>query len=189
MTKRAQSPPSPFWEFSLSLYERKGVAAACIALQDRHQLDVNLLLFCVFAGVNGRELSQDEIAQLDARVALWRQNVIHPLRGVRRWLAQQSLSPKDAAEPLRRGVLAREIDAEAVEQRLIETEVAISEGAPDQAIVAGNLLRYARWSRVTPDAADVGHLAVALSQACALELEVARAVLQNSLSALSQHRR
>ncbi|MGE4220898.1 MAG: TIGR02444 family protein, partial [Alphaproteobacteria bacterium] len=34
------------WPFSLSVYARPGVAEACLALQARRGLDVNLLLWC-----------------------------------------------------------------------------------------------------------------------------------------------
>ena len=44
--------PQNFWKFSLELYDREGVAAACLALQEEYQLDVNLLLFCYWHGSN-----------------------------------------------------------------------------------------------------------------------------------------
>jgi len=43
---------NPFWDFSLAVYRRPGVAAACLRLQDEAGVDVNLLLyFCWLATV------------------------------------------------------------------------------------------------------------------------------------------
>ena len=44
----------PFWEFSLRVYGNGGVPTACLALQERHAIDVNLLLFCAWIGESGR---------------------------------------------------------------------------------------------------------------------------------------
>jgi len=38
-------PDHPFWDFSLRLHERPGVPRACLGLQRRYGLDVNLLFF------------------------------------------------------------------------------------------------------------------------------------------------
>ena len=54
------SPPAPtfedhpFWDFSLHTYSAEGVGEACIALQERRGVDVNLILFCAWNGASGR---------------------------------------------------------------------------------------------------------------------------------------
>jgi hypothetical protein len=45
---------NPFWEYSLSHYVREGVADACLALQDGHGLDVNMLLYGAWLGSMGQ---------------------------------------------------------------------------------------------------------------------------------------
>ena len=47
-------PEHPFWDFSLSVYSTEGVPAACLVLQDHHQVDVNVILFCCWLGASGR---------------------------------------------------------------------------------------------------------------------------------------
>jgi len=37
---------NPFWDFSLAVWGREAVKPACLALQARHGIDVNILLFC-----------------------------------------------------------------------------------------------------------------------------------------------
>ncbi len=76
---------NPFWEFSLAVYGRPGVPAACVALQDRHGLDVNVLLFAAWAGMAcGTLLSAERLAEVDSTIAGWRQEVVRPLRAARR---------------------------------------------------------------------------------------------------------
>ena len=53
-----------FWDFSLRVYGSDGVSAACIALQERHGIDVNLLLFSAWVGESGRGvLAQSELGR------------------------------------------------------------------------------------------------------------------------------
>ena len=47
-------PDHPFWDFSLIVYMTPGVGPACVALQEAHELDVNIVLFCLWAGASGR---------------------------------------------------------------------------------------------------------------------------------------
>ena len=47
-------PDHPFWDFSLRVHGADGVAGACLDLQDAHQLDVNIVLYCCWIGATGR---------------------------------------------------------------------------------------------------------------------------------------
>ena len=82
MSDLGKPPQSAFWDFTLSIYSRDGVSPALIALQDHLDLDVNFLLFCLFAGTHGRALEDGDFARLDAVAAPLRSNLIHPLRQV-----------------------------------------------------------------------------------------------------------
>ncbi len=144
-------PDNPVWDFSLSLYDRPGVAGACLALQDRHGLDVNLLLLCSWAGAQGRLLGAAEMARLRAAAAAWQQQVIRPLRGVRRWLKTQAEIPSGLAEPLRAAVKELELEAERIEQQRLYEALGGAAGdaasggapaAPMAARAAANLRAY-----------------------------------------------
>ena len=63
-----QNDDGRFWAFSLEVYGRPGVAPACLALQDRHGLDVNLLLFCCWAASQGVTLDQRTLAAAEEAV-------------------------------------------------------------------------------------------------------------------------
>ncbi len=69
---REGEPPSgdetgarnPFWDFSLAVWGREAVEPACLALQERHGIDVNVLLFCGWAGRRGRALDAAVLGSL-----------------------------------------------------------------------------------------------------------------------------
>src|SRR5947207_526472 len=108
-------PPSPFWSFSLAIYRKPGVAEACLALQDRHGLDVNLLLAALFAGTAGTALDEDGWALLEATVGAYHREVVRPLRAARRALKPLEGGPLDdgravVAAQLRSAVKAAELD-------------------------------------------------------------------------------
>lgn len=111
-------PDHPFWDFSLDLYGRPGVARDCLALQDRLDLDVNLLLFaCWWALRGGRPLTEAEWRRLIAGSADWRDNAVRRLRALRRFLKPAGASPDIAGMHAR--VKALELDAEHVAQLAI----------------------------------------------------------------------
>jgi len=77
----------PFWNFSLAFYGRPEVSAACLALQDAHGHDVNLLLYVCWIGLSGRgRLTPADLARAAEVSEPWRRSVIEPLRAARRAL-------------------------------------------------------------------------------------------------------
>ncbi|MBK1836312.1 TIGR02444 family protein [Azospirillum sp. YIM B02556] len=101
---------NPFWDFSLAVYGRPGVPACCLALQDRRGVDVNLLLFAAWAGLEcAVRLSAEELARIDGAVAGWREEVVRPLRVLRR-------RAKAEDDAFYRRMKAAELEAERVQQ-------------------------------------------------------------------------
>ena len=63
----------PFWDYSLAVYGKDGVPAACLALQERHPIDVNVILFCSWVGHSGHGvMSEVELARTLDAVSEWR---------------------------------------------------------------------------------------------------------------------
>jgi len=115
---------TPLWAFSLSVYARDGVADECLGLQERLQLDVNLLLFVAFAGaVDGVQLESRDIAAACATYASWHGDIVRTLRAARRALKAPSTDAgnplREASAALRAQVKAAELDAEKIEQGLL----------------------------------------------------------------------
>ncbi|MHA1600693.1 MAG: TIGR02444 family protein [Alphaproteobacteria bacterium] len=149
---------NPFWDFSVDVYGRDGVATACLALQDRHGIDVNLVLFCLWAGHRGHAVTAAELARLMTVTRSWQQDVIAPLRAVRRYLK----TAQPAAGPLRDRVKAAELTAEEVEQQMLfgAIPIAAEKGAPG--LAGSNMIAYLKDLGVAVDAVDVTHLATIL---------------------------
>ena len=111
------SSGSPFWRFSLRLYRQPGVADACIALQEQAGVDVNLLLFLLWHATQKRALSQADVAQLERRIAPWRNTTVIPLRTMRRALkSPPTLVAGARAELFRTKIKAVELEAERLQQ-------------------------------------------------------------------------
>ena len=105
-----------FWRFSLAVYSRAGVAEECLALQEIAGADVNMLLFCAWAGMQTIVLSRDDIEQALRLVVAWQDNVVRPLRGVRQ--SVKALEHHES-ENFRARVKSMEIEAEQIEQAVL----------------------------------------------------------------------
>lgn len=169
-----------FWQFSLSVYDRPGVAEACLALQGRHQLDVNILLFCCWAGVHGQRFDGATAASLIAGTDAWQDEVVKPLRQIRQWLKQHPVeAAPQKASVLREGIKARELEAESVEQAILAGSFAVDTGAEGQpADAIANLHAYFAQLRREPGVADNADLAQILTAVFGARLRPLDAVWQ-----------
>ena len=142
-----QREPHPFWRFSLRVYARAGVEQACLALQEAGA-DVNLLLLCCWQGSEGRDLTKDLLQGAMQAVVAWNQQVVQPLRQVRRIVKQGFPGfPSDLGGSLRKDILRVELDAEYLEQLVLTQYATAAATQPThetkpEAIAAGNLTRY-----------------------------------------------
>ena len=116
-TENAPVSKSPFWRFSVKFYAEPGVAPACIELQDRAGVDVNLLFFLLWNATQKRALNSAEIAEIDRDFGAWRDLAVVPLRTLRRALkSPPAVLAPDAAEGFRTRIKAVELEAERLQQ-------------------------------------------------------------------------
>jgi uncharacterized protein (TIGR02444 family) len=106
-----------FKQFALELYGSEGVAAACLYLQNRHLLDVNVVLFAAFIGARRRQaLTTSCLDAARSRVDAWHREVVGPLRAVRQRLKTgPAPAPNELTKRLRAKLQQVEIDAELIE--------------------------------------------------------------------------
>lgn len=162
-------PDHPFWDFSLALYARPGVADACLRLQDGLGLDVNLLLFaCWTAAAGKRRPSREGWRRLVDETETWRARVVEPLRRVRRVLKDAAANPWSVG--LRERVKALELDAEHAEQLMIAALAETGGGQPGDALAT--MLDYIGVLDVVPSDADRSDLSVIASQVSANVTEI-----------------
>ena len=114
-----QPPPArvTFRQFALAVHETDGIPAACVSLQDRFDLDVNVLLLAAYVGaVRGQTLTPDSVEAVRAVTDPWQREVVRPLRAVRRRLKSgPAPAPDPRTDEVRNGVKKAELDAELIE--------------------------------------------------------------------------
>jgi uncharacterized protein (TIGR02444 family) len=165
-------PPSQLWDYAVKLYNNAEVSAACLRLQDRRGLDVNMLLFCVWVAASGRgRLSEEELAAGIEAGRRWQAEVVAPLRHVRRYL-KGSIDPADSrlASELRRGVADSELFAEHMEiqflNEILNRPATGSFGAMDRGEAgADNLTAYLNHVTESINTDDLSDLLLIWQQA------------------------
>lgn len=162
------------WEFSLRVYAIDGVSGACLALQERHRVDVNLLLYCCWLGHTGRALDAAGLAHALVLSMPWAQHVVRPLRGARSWMKNHGdpLTQVSTADytALREDIKTVELRAEQLQQQVLESIA--GPGSP-QALsaerrlrcMASNLHRYLAHVQVEIDAPAEAALSTILAAA------------------------
>jgi uncharacterized protein (TIGR02444 family) len=151
-------PREVFWDYSVALYGRPGVEAACIELQSRHRIDVNLVLLCLWLAERGTALDGEALARLCHAADRWQAEVVRPLRTLRRRLKARLADAEpnsiagdwpELAGSVRERTIALEIDAEHLEQlHLGRVAAALPTDAAAGPVLAGaNLRQYWRFDR------------------------------------------
>ena len=152
---------SPFWRFSLRFYARPGISAACLVLQDEAGADVNLLLFLLFLADSGIAIASEDVRRFDGAVKAWREAVVEPLRALRRRLKSgiEPVPPGDS-EIFRNQIKRAELEAERIEQGILETLVPASGPALSRKDAARrNIAAYEPLLKPLPSAAIAAVLA------------------------------
>jgi uncharacterized protein (TIGR02444 family) len=137
----ALSLSGPHWSFALQLYRQPGVSDACLALQDRLGVDVNILLFALFAAIErGIALNDRDVQDMDETVAAWRSEIVLALRALRRRMKNgPEPAPNEVTEALREQIKRAELAAEQVEQAMLARwlDQRPSQPAPQGVDIAG----------------------------------------------------
>jgi len=105
------------WRFAYSFYAREGVSPACLTLQDKLDVDVDILLFAIFARIErGILLDAADLAVVDNLVRDWRSEIVQVLRRARtRLKCGPAPAPSALTEKLRNRIKATELEAEQIE--------------------------------------------------------------------------
>lgn len=109
-----------FWVFSIETYQAPHVEDGLLLLQDRHGLDVNIILLCCWLGGCGIRVKDKSVQQLIDETLSWRKNVIEPLRQMRRMIKRElpAVSKLDT-ERFRKHVKRVELEAEKFQQDVL----------------------------------------------------------------------
>ncbi len=131
------------WQFALAYYQRPAVAELCLELQDQWGADVCLLLWCLWLERQDVRLDSERLQEVHARFQPWRQQVVEPLRQLRRQLKHNYGTADGDIEALRQQVKQVELHSEKLLLQWLAAQDT-SRLAPG-CTPGANLLVYAQW--------------------------------------------
>lgn len=165
-------PAHPAWDAVLRIYGAPDVAKACLALQERHGINVTLMLFCLWRGMASETTLGVHLPAIASAARHWHDTVVLPLRAVRRQL--KPANPQQPASSLYKTLLAAEVDCEHAELLMLaERADALCgppQGGPSPTAIAANLLAFFEVSDMRITAQDRPALATLLAAAGAGEV-------------------
>lgn len=162
-------PESPFWNYSSQLFQIAEVAEACLAMQNNFDADVNLLLFCCWAGDHHRQLDDTDINNLITASAPWQNAIIKPLREARKLMKNHIIAmPASLHNQTITNLNEMELNAEHMAQLNLEKTIDFkSRPANDATPIdtsARNLLVYVQTLEKTQASDISGHITRLLKQ-------------------------
>ena len=112
------------WSFALTIYQRDAVAPACLDLQEQCKIDVPLMLCAVFACLQGKDISDEDLTQLHNLASPWQNDIVQSLRRIRTQLKTgPQPAPNAVTEDLRNKVKAAELTAEKIQLEMMQAWV------------------------------------------------------------------
>ena len=113
--------PKKLWSFSVSIYEKEGVASACLNLQNQCQIDIAMMLAVIFACRHGKFISDESIVELQRLATPWQCKIVKPLRQIRTLLKTGPLpAPNKQTNELRDNIKALELIAEKIQMETMQ---------------------------------------------------------------------
>lgn len=116
-----------FWDYSCRVYSQRHVSETCLALQNEHDLDVNLLLFAAWHAHTRGPLDAATLQAAMDYSATYSSAVVRSLRKARTWLREKAQGMDDISMLEREGMLdlrerikALELHAEHFQQERLE---------------------------------------------------------------------
>jgi uncharacterized protein (TIGR02444 family) len=171
-----------FWDFSLKVYRKPGIANVCLALQEDYGADVNMLLFCGWYGATRGRFNDNVYENACVFSRGWGEHTVKPLRGVRNRLKQDGCHGQfiniEACMQFREKVKAIELQAEKLQQLTLENlcrkiPAFESSGAGRLEAVVKNLGRYLQSAGIGVSKVDT-ELLVSFIGACLDDADPAR---------------
>ena len=118
VTMSARHPS--LWDFCLAIYGQAAIEQSCLRLQDQNGANVNVLLWLCWLADRGIALDQQQLDLGLYKIATWHDDVVAPLRQLRRAIKQDYLYNQEVTEPAREAIKTAELAAEKVELDWLE---------------------------------------------------------------------
>jgi uncharacterized protein (TIGR02444 family) len=135
-------PPADPWPFAVWLYGLSDMAGTFLDLQDRHKIDVPLLLWLIWAGWQGRSVDGDELLQAVSLSTKWQRDIVQPIRTVRKRLKfGPAPAVSEGTARLRANLAVQEQDAERLQIKALTDSFPRQNGQPDPQALDDNVCR------------------------------------------------
>ena len=110
------------WSFATTVYQEKGVAAACLALQSQCETDIPMLFAVAFACGKDKKQLEEDVIKLQRLTRPWQTNVVRALRQIRTQLKNgPHPAPNTKTNELREKVKAVELAAEKIQIEMMQS--------------------------------------------------------------------
>lgn len=157
---------NPFWQYSITVYQRPVVADLCLKLQDEYQADVNMLLCSAWLSSIGQPLTDDLLNTLLLESQEWQESCLAPLRQVRRFL--KTRSPADIYQKMKQ----LELQLESIQQeRLYQCLKHLPLAAANNDLLKRNIQTYLQ-TLANLKQEPLGQLALSLCEAIQTQTEL-----------------
>lgn len=107
-----------FWNFSTDIYRTKEIQQTLLNAQNRHGLNVNLALFCLFLNKHNIYLTAEQLSLLNHRLVSFNTEFTSPLRKLRQSFKTRQ-SKLDNYQEIRKAMLKTELLLEQQEQKTL----------------------------------------------------------------------
>ena len=116
--------PNSLWSFSTTVYQKEGVAAACLTLQSQRKVDIPMLFAVALACSQGKEILKEDVNKLQSMASPWQTNIVQALRHIRTQLKTgPHPAPNITTAELRERVKAIELAAEEIQIEMMQSWV------------------------------------------------------------------
>ena len=134
-----QQLDNPFWQYSCELYQKPGVRDILLLLQDKHNLNINLLLLMSWLGENKISINNEQLKILVDCIEQVDSNIIQPLRQIRQTIKSNHSLPADYYEQFKQLELNLE---QLIIQKLYDNSFNISQAIVNTPCVKHNIDCY-----------------------------------------------
>ncbi|MBL6596604.1 MAG: TIGR02444 family protein [Candidatus Puniceispirillum sp.] len=109
------------WSFASTVYQRDGVAAACLGLQEDAHVDVPLMLCVAYACLQNKHIGNNAFVNLQSLARPWQTEIVQSLRRIRtRLKTGPHPAPNEITDELRNKVKAAELAAEKIQIEMMQ---------------------------------------------------------------------
>jgi uncharacterized protein (TIGR02444 family) len=138
----ASSADLPLWDYAVALYTKPQVADCCVQLQDTFNINVNLLLWCVWLEVLQIELTPERLSAAIALAETWDKSYVQTLRQMRRTMKMEFAKDLASVAVVRDQIKQAELLAEKQEHIWLEKLIEVWPSEANKIIAGKNLAFY-----------------------------------------------